>query len=94
MIWQEWALSAVVSVAVLLIGGAYAEHQRRISRLETHMEEHDRWAGLKAEELSATTATANDLPTRLDRIDGRMDRFEQKLDRFLERVMGRITNGA
>ena len=94
MIWQEWALGAVVSVAVLLMGWSYTEHQRRISRLEEHVEAHDKWAGVKGEELSATTATTKDLPTRLDRIDGRMDRFEQKLDRFLERVMGRITNGA
>jgi hypothetical protein len=84
-----WLIGILVSLVFLLAGWGYADHQRRLTKLEDHVDEHDRWAGIKAEELATVKQAFLSILQRLDRQDGLLDTIRSDLGRIAERITGR-----
>ena len=81
----------LVTIILILAGWGYADHQRRLGQMENRMDEHDKWAAMKAEQLAKVEESANNVIWRLDRLDGRLDVLDQKISRLIERSSGNHT---
>jgi hypothetical protein len=79
----------LITVILVLAGWAYADHQRRLTKLEDHVDDHDKWAGGKAEELAEVKGAFRSIMQRLDRQDGLLDQIRSDLGRVMDRMRGR-----
>jgi len=85
---NTWLLAGLIGIITLLVGVVIADHQRRLSNVEEHAEDHDRWAAIKSEELAALKELARSIMQRLDRQDGILDRIRDDLKRMVTRNGG------
>jgi len=85
-------VGVLVTIILLLAGWGYADHQRRIGKLEDHVRDHDKWAGGKAEELATVKEGLRSIIQRLDRQDGILDQIRSSIDKLMDRIGGRRTS--
>lgn len=72
--WKTWLLAALLTIVMGLTGGAWAGHERRLTKIE----DNGSVPASVLERLATVEAQAQSTHELLDRISRQLDRMEQR----------------